>query len=43
VKSMFSDSWIHLRPSNTEPIVRIFVEAPTADAARILLDRAMYA
>lgn len=43
VKAMFSDSWIHLRPSNTEPIVRIFVEAPTAKAARILLDRAMYA
>lgn len=43
VKAMFSDSWIHLRPSNTEPIVRIFVEAPTVQAANILLDRAMYA
>ena len=43
VKVMFPNSWIHLRPSNTEPIVRIFVEAPTADAAHILLDRVMYA
>jgi phosphomannomutase len=43
VKSMYSDSWIHLRPSNTEPIVRIFVEAPTVEAARVLLDRAIYA
>ena len=43
VKAMFPDSWIHLRPSNTEPIVRIFVEAPTVEAANILLDRAIYA
>lgn len=43
VKAIFPNSWIHLRPSNTEPIVRIFVEAPTADAAHSLLDRAMYA
>ena len=26
---MFEDAWIHVRPSNTEPIVRIFVEAET--------------
>jgi phosphomannomutase len=29
IKVMFEKSWIHVRPSNTEPIVRIFVEAET--------------
>jgi phosphomannomutase len=28
------DRWVHVRPSNTEPIVRIIAEAPDADAAR---------
>jgi phosphomannomutase len=27
------DRWLHVRPSNTEPIVRIIAEAPTAGAA----------
>jgi phosphomannomutase len=27
------DSWVHARPSNTEPIMRIIAEAPTRDAA----------
>jgi phosphomannomutase len=26
--------WVHVRPSNTEPIVRVIAEAPEADAAR---------
>ena len=30
--------WAHLRPSGTEPIVRIICEAPTRDAARALVE-----
>jgi len=29
VKIDFADSWVHLRKSNTEPIIRIYTEAPT--------------
>jgi phosphomannomutase len=29
VKIDFSDRWVHLRKSNTEPIIRIYAEAPT--------------
>jgi phosphomannomutase len=33
VKIDFPTSWVHLRKSNTEPIIRIYTEAPTqADA-----------
>jgi phosphomannomutase len=42
------DSWLHARPSNTEPIMRVFAEAPdpkTAqsriDAARGIIDKAL--
>ena len=31
------DSWLHVRPSGTEPIVRLIAEAPTDDAARRLV------
>ncbi|HEX9633806.1 MAG TPA: phosphoglucosamine mutase [Gemmatimonadales bacterium] len=31
------DRWLHVRPSGTEPIVRIIAEAPTADAAESLV------
>ncbi len=34
-----ADSWLCVRASNTEPIMRIFAEAPTEDAARSLVDR----
>jgi phosphomannomutase len=30
------DRWLHVRPSNTEPIVRVIAEAPTAEAAQQL-------
>ncbi len=33
------EGWAHLRPSNTEPIARIIVEAATAEAAGGLLER----
>jgi len=36
VKIDFPDRWVHLRKSNTEPIIRIYTEAPTqADAAAL--------
>lgn len=39
VKIDFADSWVHLRKSNTEPIIRIYTEAPTQEAADNLADR----
>lgn len=39
VKIDFDDSWVHLRKSNTEPIVRIYAEAHTMDQAKALADR----
>ena len=31
--------WVHLRRSNTEPIIRIYAEAPTQEAAEALAAR----
>ncbi|EPR74135.1 Phosphomannomutase [Winogradskyella psychrotolerans RS-3] len=39
VKIDFADSWVHLRKSNTEPIIRIYTEAPSQNAADTLADR----
>ncbi len=36
LKLDFTDSWVHLRPSNTEPIVRIYAEAPSKEQAETL-------
>ncbi len=36
VKIDFADSWVHLRKSNTEPIIRIYSEAPTMEQAQRL-------
>lgn len=36
VKIDFADSWVHLRKSNTEPIIRIYSEASTMEQARAL-------
>ena len=33
VKIDFATEWVHLRKSNTEPIIRIYTEAPTQEAA----------
>ncbi|KAF2079785.1 phosphoglucosamine mutase [Flavobacterium sharifuzzamanii] len=33
VKIDFATEWVHLRKSNTEPIIRIYTEAPSQDAA----------
>ena len=33
VKIDFADKWVHLRKSNTEPIIRVYSEASTMEAA----------
>ena len=38
VKIDFPDSWVHLRKSNTEPIIRIYSEAKSLDKANELAD-----
>jgi len=39
VKISWDDRWIHLRKSNTEPIVRIYAEASTETIAKSLVDQ----
>jgi phosphomannomutase len=39
LKIDFSDSWIQLRKSNTEPIIRIYSEAKTQDLADNIADK----
>jgi len=41
VKITWSDRWVHLRKSNTEPIIRIYTEAPSAEEATTLGERFM--
>jgi phosphomannomutase len=36
----WADRWLHVRPSGTEPIVRVIAEGPDAAAAQALVDRA---
>ncbi|HET7583614.1 MAG TPA: phosphoglucosamine mutase [Gemmatimonadaceae bacterium] len=36
----WADRWLHVRPSGTEPIVRVIAEAPTEADARLLIARA---
>jgi phosphomannomutase len=36
----WNDRWLHVRPSGTEPIVRVIAEAPTEQEARTLVQRA---
>ena len=38
MKIDFPDSWVHLRKSNTEPIIRIYSEASTMDKANELAE-----
>ena len=42
VKIDFEDKWVHLRKSNTEPIIRVYSEAHTAaeaeEIARQIMD-----
>ncbi|MEL6986360.1 MAG: phosphoglucosamine mutase [Bacteroidota bacterium] len=37
LKIDYSDSWVHMRKSNTEPIIRIYSEAPSEEAAKDLV------
>ncbi|WP_242206205.1 phosphoglucosamine mutase [Aestuariivivens insulae] len=39
VKIDFAESWVHLRKSNTEPIIRIYTEAKSQDLANDLADK----
>ncbi len=39
VKIDFNEEWIHLRKSNTEPIIRIYTESTTAEQANALAER----
>lgn len=41
VKIDFADRWVHLRKSNTEPIIRIYSEAPTEAEANGLAQQIM--
>ncbi len=38
VKIDFKNGWVHLRKSNTEPIIRIYSEAPTMAEADDMAD-----
>jgi phosphomannomutase len=39
LKIDFPDAWVHLRKSNTEPIVRIIGESATIESARALVEK----
>ena len=41
VKIDFPANWVHLRKSNTEPIIRVYTEAKSADEADALAQRIM--
>jgi len=38
VKRVWSDRWVNIRPSGTEPVIRVFSEAPTLTEAEQLCD-----
>ena len=39
VKIDFANEWVHLRKSNTEPIIRIYTESTTEENANLLADK----
>lgn len=39
LKIDFTSSWVHLRKSNTEPIIRVIAEAQTQSEAAALVER----
>ena len=39
VKIDFENEWVHLRKSNTEPIIRIYTEAPSQEEANLLASK----
>lgn len=41
VKRVWSDRWVNIRKSGTEPVIRVFSEAPTSEAAEQLCDETL--
>jgi phosphomannomutase len=41
VRLTWTDSWLHVRASSTEPLLRIIAEAPCMERAETLVDDAM--
>ena len=41
VKIDFADSWVHLRSSNTEPIIRVYSEASSPEKAEAIGQKVM--
>ncbi len=39
LKIDFADGWVHLRKSNTEPIIRVYAEGKSPEAAQTFADR----
>jgi len=39
VKIEFENEWVHLRPSNTEPIIRIYAESGSIASANVLTEK----
>lgn len=39
VKIDFTNEWVHLRKSNTEPIIRIYTESTSEESANLLADK----
>ena len=42
IKLSWPNSWIHVRKSNTEPIIRIYAEAPNQDHVTKLVEKVKY-
>lgn len=41
LKIDFANEWVHLRKSNTEPIIRVYSEGPTQEAAEAIAEKIM--
>ena len=41
IKRVWDDRWVNIRKSGTEPVIRVFSEAPTASEAETLCDDAL--
>jgi len=39
VKLDFADCWVHMRKSNTEPIIRVYSEAKTMEEAQKIAEK----